>query len=297
MPFVNGEEKGTGFVPDTEDSRDKEYDHLAYGASPFDWNKGFDIEAETGIKLKANDQNGSLSCVGQGVSKYVFVMNYIETGTQTDLYAKSVYSQIAFPKGTSSIRDAFKLLKDYGINEEVDVPSYEKGKPPSEKFMAEKKWLNDELKSKAKTYKSKEYRAIMDKKNIDTVAQAIRDNYGVVMGFDGENNGTWHSTHPQTPSKRAWSHCIYGGKAKLIDGKKYVGFLNSWGEDVGEDGWQWFGEEWFKDGWTSNIWTMTDKPNTFRTKLLDKDGKPRYIPTKSFKFISYLLRRGYTISK
>jgi len=129
------------------------------------------------------------------------------------------------------------------------------------------------------------------------IRKAIRDNYGVVMGFDGENNGTWHSTHPQTPSKRAWSHCIYGGKAKLIDGKKYVGFLNSWGEDVGEDGWQWFGEEWFKDGWTSNIWTMTDKPNTFRTKLLDKDGKPRYIPTKSFKFISYLLRRGYTISK
>lgn len=301
MPVIYNTEKGTGFVPDTADSRDKEYDHVALGFSPFDWEKGFDIEEELGVKIETEDQNGSLSCVGQATAKYAYVLNSLELkpiyGSMqfAKLSAKSIYSQIHLPKGTAHIRDAFKLLKSYGANEENDVPSYENGKPPSEKFMQEDSWKTASKTKKAKNYQVSEYRMIVDKKDIDLVAQAIRDNHGVVMGFDGENNGTWHSEFPKPPKKAVWGHAIYGGKAKLINGKKYIGFKNSWG-DVGVDGWQWFGEEWFIGGYASNIWTLVDKANVQRVKLLDKDGKPRYISTKFAQVIRALTKkRGYKI--
>lgn len=37
----------------------------------------------------------------------------------------------------------------------------------------------------------------------------------------------------------------------MIKGKKYIGFINSWGKRTGNDGWQWIGEDYFQNG---NVW-------------------------------------------
>jgi hypothetical protein len=82
--------------------------------------------------------------------------------------------------------------------------------------------------------------------DIDSVATALRDMNGVVIGVDGANNGTWNSMYPNPPKdgQSQWHHWLFVGKAKMINGKKYIAVLNSWG-NVGDMGWQWLSEDYF----------------------------------------------------
>lgn len=291
---------GNGCVVDTSDERDFELDHLLGAGEPFDWEKGYDVEGELGITIPVKDQNGSYSCVGQAIASLAYVLNCAEVKASgiankvPEMSAKSVYSQITLGYGKgSSIRDAMSLLCDYGINTEEDVPSYKDGKPPKEDFFMGKLWMNSGLDDKAKMFKGKEFRTLRAKDNIDLMAQAIRDNYAVVLGVQGCNNGTWRDIFPQVGNKD-WGHAMLGGKAVMIGGKKYIGVLNSWGLKTGGQGWQWLGEEWFKDDYVFNPWFYIDAPTQWYVKLLDRKGKPRTLPSYMIKAIQYLIsKRGY----
>ena len=184
------------------------------------------------------DQNGSSSCVGQGTASLAYVVNAFELlpiyGTQTkekieELSAKSVYSLITLGYGRgASLRDGVKLMCDRGINTEKEVSSYEEGKAPSEMFMIYNTWTTPNLFKTAQNFAGKEFRTLKAKDNIDTMAMAIRDNKAVILGIRGCNNGTWHSTFPQKGNSD-WGHCMLAGKAKVINGKKYIGCLNKIG--------------------------------------------------------------------
>ncbi len=77
------------------------------------------------------------------------------------------------------------------------------------------------------------------------------------MGVGGQNNGSWLSPFPLPPTKISWRHFLYGGKAKLIDGKKHIGFANSWGKSIGDNGWQWISEDYFNvPNAIFSIWTL-----------------------------------------
>jgi hypothetical protein len=78
----------------------------------------------------------------------------------------------------------------------------------------------------------------------DEIAKAVRDNYAVIMTFGASDNGTMRSRCPVPSAKETWAHFILIGKANLYNGVKGFEVLNSWGEDVGEKGWQIFKEEW-----------------------------------------------------
>jgi hypothetical protein len=95
--------------------------------------------------------------------------------------------------------------------------------------------------------------------NIDAIAQAMENNKGCIIGITGKNNGTWSSKFPLPPisvDNSCWNHWVYVGKAKMINGKKYIGFLNSWGESTGEKGWQWITEDYVKNPFIWSTWTM-----------------------------------------
>jgi len=293
-----------GCIPDTEDLRDYEGDHLLAASQPFDWKNGYDVEQELGFKLPVKDQNGSYSCVGQGASSLAYIINAFELlpvyGSMTkekmdELSAKSVYSQISLGLGKgATLRDAVKLLCDYGINTEKEVPTLEDGKPPKEDWVFDKSWMSPKLNQTAKNLQGKEFRTLRAKDSIESMAQCIRDNKAVIIGVRGSNNGTWRSVFPQV-GEQEWGHCLLAGGAKVIKGKRYIKVLNSWGENTGENGWQYLGEEWFKDGYMFNPWFYTDKTNSVLIKLLDRNGKPRNLPTYMFKAINYLIKlRGYT---
>lgn len=258
----------TGAIPDKYDARDLHWGHeIGMMGEPFDWEKGFDIEAEVAdaigdadFRLPVNDQNGSSSCGGQASSKKGEVISALHNKTFKRKSAKFPYAQVFVAPGGSRGRDLCGIAARQGFGDETDTLSYENGKPPTEPFMQRKSDITAEAIKNAGADKAFAYADVS--MNIDAVARAIRDTKGVILGIYGTNNLTWRSKFPLPAKDSAlyddvWAHWVYAGKAKMINGKKYIGFINSWNDKCGDKGWQWVTEDYFKARWgLFNIWTM-----------------------------------------
>lgn len=248
---------GTGAIKDTPDERDYKWaDHAKLaGVAQFDWEKGYDVEEDTGIKITVKNQNGSSSCGGQAWAYYGQVLD----PEHVEKSAKFIYANTNAPGGGSAARTNSDFVCKKGWGDESLTPSYMGTNlkiPPSEAFMTYKEDITSEAYEKAILDKGLSY--AYAKINIDEIAQAIANNKGCIIGISGQNNGTWRTKFPQKPAiidNTSWSHWVYCGKAKMIDGKKYIGFINSWGEDVGDEGWQWISEDYINMKYA--IWCAT----------------------------------------
>jgi len=243
---------GTGAIPDAPDNRDYQYANVAMAFPPFDWSMGYDIEQVIGKKLTIKDQNGSSSCGGQAWSYYGQALDI----DNEEKSAKFIYSQTFVGKGGSAGRTNCDLVIKKGWGDENLTPSYINGMPQGEDFYERPQDITLEAFAHALNDKGLSY--AMVNLNIDEVAQAISNNKGCVIGIYGTNNGTWRTKFPLPPVKinsDCWAHWLYCGKALMINGKKYIGFANSWGNSVGEYGWQYISEDYFKGGVWS-CWTM-----------------------------------------
>jgi hypothetical protein len=241
---------GTGAIVDRYDLRD--YRYIARGA--FDWAKGYDIENEIGAKLVVKDQNGSGSCGGQAWSYYGEVLETIATGTYEPRSARWVYAPVAVPGGGSAGRDLCAFVIKNGWALEKDAISYDNGKPPREEFMKIVPVLDSAGKEVAEVSRALSYLNVST--DMESIANAIADNHGVCIGIRGEDNGTWRTAFPKPPKNPTWAHWVYCAKVKTIKGKKYIGFINSWGESTGANGWQWIGEEYFTKDNIFSAWTL-----------------------------------------
>lgn len=261
---------GTGALESGYDIRDYWYE--PQDGAGFDWKEGYDVEKKLGIKIITKDQNGSSSCGGQAWGYYGEVLERVATGTYEPRSAKWIYAHTRSADGAGSngrVNSSF-CVKEGWVSERL-VPSYNKGKPPRESFFSVKPIRTPEIKAEAESNKGLSFLGVTP--NIEIVAQAVRDNYGCVLVVNGEDNGTWKNVYPLPPTVKEWGHFLYAGKVTLMGGKKYIGVKNSWGDDTGEDGWQWLGEEWFvnpklgvREGWTMQ-WDYTPD----RSKLLMKE--------------------------
>lgn len=268
---------GKGAVPDFIFPWDVKWEDVAVarGSAPFDWVLGVDIEQQLAFllnnpifKLPVKDQDGSGSCGGQAWSQYSGVLEAFFDKTFEERSAKYIYSQTFVPPGGGSTgRDNTNICVNQGVARETLTPSYDNGQPPGEAFMTRPQDITPEAKTDAATARELTG-GFVNANEIDSVAQAIRDNHGCVLGVRGSNNGTWLSQFPKPPSaddtSLHWGHWIYAGKAKMIDGKKFIGIINSWGLAAGDKGWQWLGEEYFTGDNLFNVWTMIfgQKPPT-----------------------------------
>lgn len=242
---------GHGAIVDTPDPRDFKYEGIAKSSAPFDWNTGYDVELDGKITIK--DQGGSFSCGGQAWSYFMGVLK----GDSRS--AKFIYAQTAVPGGGSSGRSNSDLVVNQGDCQESILSSYEGGLPPSEAYISNGSDIGAKAKADALTDEAFSYGN--PSINIDSLTQALRDNKGCIIGVYGQNNGTWTSAFPQPPLSNDWAHWLYIGKAKLINGKKYLGACNSWGDKVGEAGWQWLGEEYIPHLFSA--WTLYCKATDF----------------------------------
>ena len=269
---------GKGLVPDTKDERDLKFEDVL-GAGPVmtdaEWKQGFDIEKELKIKIPFKNQQTSLSCVGNGFSYQAGVINAKEVGHYDEVSAKGIYSQIFLPGGGAQLRDAAKLLVNWGALLEAQLKSYRDDGTTDEKFMEDLTWVTPELIKLAKVLQAKEYRTITGQ-GIDYFARAIKDNLGCVGGVAGANNGTWNTSEPKPPVSAAaikWYHCLYFGKFGIDEKGKYIATPNSWGtrneaDKLHPDDWQKLREDYFKNNnkFIINPWTLLDKPNTNPSK-------------------------------
>lgn len=266
-----------GAIPSIKDSRDYIYDNVGKSSTPFDWNIGFDIEEKLGTKIKVKSQGTSSSCGGQAFSYYTQILELINSKTFEERSAKFLYSQVALPGGGSRGRDICKIIYDQGSAREAFCPSYYTDDTPlSETDMIDTSTINDVIRQDAKSAQSITYKNIVNI-TIDNIASALRDNNGVVIGVSGENTGTWLTTFPSPPKTAEWGHWLFVGKAKLINGKKYIGVLNSWGDKIGGGGWQWINEDYFNtiasnyiaiwEAWTLVLKEVDEKRNLLLTLI------------------------------
>jgi hypothetical protein len=255
----------SGAIADSKDKKD--YNFEALGTKPMtkeDWEKGYDIEKVLGYKIPIKNQFNSYSCVGQAYAYYLAVWRSLINKRHREVSAKSIYSLISlgFNQG-AYLRDGAKSITKIGAMWENLLNSYKRDGTTDEAWMTDKSWLNDDIKEIMTLLKSTEYWRVSNF-TIDGFAKAIRDGYGMVSGITGTNNGTWMTEYPKpplntTPQNKLWGHALYFGKFRIKNGKKEVGVLNSWGEDCGDKGWQWLGEEWFTENgdWVFTPWMIT----------------------------------------
>lgn len=221
-------------------------DHIAeevLGAKPFSWEKGYNIEDEVG-KLKVEHQGRSLSCVGNAISKYVEVFM-----KNSDRSARDIYSRIFLKEygGGAFIRAGMKQATKIGVCKEALMPSYDAGNPPSEEFMRRLE-ENPATIADALTAKAESYAVIQHHSNMDTIADILSRSRGVVTGVKLSREG-WRNSpfvRPPKEGEKTYGHAIYLGKAKLISGKKYIKFLNSYGDKWGDKGWGYLDRDYFR---------------------------------------------------
>lgn len=242
---------GTGAKKSPKDKRDFKWEKLGFASQPFDWSVGF----ETIKPLKVKDQNGSSSCGGQAGSYYGEILNAKSDGTQEERSAKFLYAPVAVSSGGSYGRDIMDRAVKFGFGLESLTPSYDNGNPPTEAFISKKEDITPEAYTQAVKERALSYVRITDTYNIETIAQAIRDNNGAMIGIRGENNGTWFSKFPSPPHNFTWQHWLFACGAVMISGVKFIKVINSWGDKVGDNGYQYISEAFFTSGNCFEAWT------------------------------------------
>lgn len=245
------------------DERDFIFEEIC-GSVDIDWEHPFVVP----FSLKVESQGSSSSCVGHAISKYLEVLEQIENKHFIDLSPRFIYSQICLPNGGAYIRDGIKLTVNSGCALESDVPSY----PATEVLMRDSSAITDQIRSSAKTYKSKSYVTISHNNDIDIVAQVIKQGYGAVTGVYGDDAG-WSGVNgfvcPPKSSITAWGHAIMLVGYGLIKKKKYIKFINSWGRwGYKKSGFGLLGEDYFASGNVFDLWTLIDQPNPITTNML-----------------------------
>ena len=224
---------GTGAIRSSVDKRDFDFHEIAGAVAPFDWDKGYDVEKELGIKLVIKNQGESSSCGGQAWAYYGEVLSTLFDKSYDQKSAKFIYAQtFVFPSGGSAGRDNCKIVKEQGWANEAVLSSYDNGEPPTEAFMERINDITDITRANAKKDKAISYATVST--DIESVAEAIQNNHGCIIGIQGQNNGTWRSVYPATTNLSSggiWAHWLYAGKCKKIGDVRYIGVCNSWGEE------------------------------------------------------------------
>jgi hypothetical protein len=275
MEFYEQPDFNPGAMLDRFDPRDFQWDEFASSYPPFNWEEGFEIEEKLqkiihntdgsmSFRVPIKNQASSFSCGGQSKSYYGEILEALATGTFEERSAKFIYAQTFIPGQGSSMRDNANLVVKQGWAKEALVPSYQNGLPPSEMFMQRSQDISDFARLDAKRARALSY--VYVQPDIDLVAQAMAANNGMEMLITGSNNGTWGSPTPKLPGTEAtWRHFMYGGKAYLKNGKKTIEALQSWGKNVGKDGWQEFDETWFTHGAILAVITHLFNPEPMET--------------------------------
>jgi len=225
----------------------------AQAGIPFDWSRGFDVE--NGFTIPRKNQGQSFSCGAQALSYFLTVQNYLK-GIQKEVSAKSIYANIAYPGGGTTSNSIETWGGAHGGNLELDVPSYQNGQPPSERFMTDKSWITSELIKDAMTRAG--FLPVSVPIDMESIAQATRDNNGCIMEISGQNNGTWLSPYPLPPKNKSnlWNHFMFPKGARTVNGVKEFNALNSWGEEVGFNGVQCFNQDYIDSGFILDVFTF-----------------------------------------
>lgn len=233
------------------------------GKEPFDWVKGFDLSRT--VPFTINDQGASLSCTGQAWSKYIAILNFIETKKYTDFSARFIYARTWIPpEGGAWLFSGGDLVTLAGIPTEGTTPSYRSARVPLNETEMRVRDDRPETLKEALAYRTKAPAYVNG--NIEEMARAIRDQSGMIFGFVGTNEGMVTGgtgvVRPPAAGEVKWGHAVLAVGAGMINGKKYIKWINSWSEKWGQFGFGYIGEDYIATGHTFDGLTLIDLPNS-----------------------------------
>ena len=183
--------------------RHKTRNFAGQGSSPFDWTKPLIRNYTQPIK----NQFGASMCGGELLSQFMQIYRVLALGLPfQELSEISIYSKKYVTGGGMYLTDLANCARFEGATAFAKVPT------PANCTEQQAESTNWETPALLQDCLAK---ALVDIQsvniNIDSIAQAIRDNYAVGFLIGGTNNNQWSSAYPVPPlvgSQPQWYHFL-----------------------------------------------------------------------------------------
>ncbi len=218
---------------------------IAGAFSPAVW---IEKDPHTGfVTYPKRNQGVQSSCVTYVLAKQIAIDELQEHGVWREFSPRSIYPYVAQKGGGSNSVDASNLVAKLGMTLEFLLPTDHLTEAEATKDTG---YVGD-AKQVALIYKPQQiFQSASDFETIASILYAHQQQgikKGVAVTIVGTNNGTWLTMYPTPPIKGSsqvlWAHRILVTDFGLIGGKKYLSFDNSWGENPGNKGQQFLGED------------------------------------------------------
>ena len=191
-------------------------------------------------RFPIGDQNKSGSCVAWTIAKLFGVESFLESGYFRFNSARDIYSQRPNQGPGMYIRDGMKIGVNKGVTLEALMPSLRQ----SETQMSQRTDARIDCEQIALIYKMKNFLSVSSQ--FDSQAGVIEfTKKALAIGVKGSNQGWTVSdgfVRPPKLGEHVWHHALAAVDFGLINGKKYIVVDNSWGEDFGNRGQAYLGE-------------------------------------------------------
>lgn len=225
---------------------------VAMDSAPYDWTQA--LVRNYNPPIKNQDQAGK--CGGALYSEAKQIFDTLVLGKPfVELSMNSFYSQGYAPGGGMTIQGMSDGASFKGITTTLDVPDTV---PCTEAQAESTAWQNTQTLADCAMRSGMQMKSVPI--DIDSMAQAIRDHYILGMCLGGTNNGTWLSSRPKPPvagSQPQWGHFMeYCPSIPAMVTEKLLPAYQSWGESVGDNGIQSFGEDYVNSGFIYDCFTF-----------------------------------------
>jgi hypothetical protein len=241
--------KYIGALTDTPDERDYQSREIGCYA-PVEW-----IEKKEFRQFPNKDQDGSLSCVAQAISKILGIENYLEEGRYLNLSARDIYVRRTNDGGGMYFREAMQIGKENGATLEALIPS---------ESMSEAQMNNIEDRTPytevvGRLGRGGNYVSV-PVNSIDEIASIIATGKSVLLGFRFDYD-EWDLEVPviKAGSKLSCGHGVAGVDWTLRKGVKAIVIDESWGfKNIKQ---RIITEDWFTSGRCVACWYFEDLSN------------------------------------
>jgi hypothetical protein len=241
--------KYNGAINDPVDERDYQSKEIGFYA-PVEW-----IEKKEFRQFQNKDQDGSLSCVAQAVSKILGIENYLEEGRYLELSARDIYVRRSnAPAGGMIYREAMKIGNESGATLEALIPSESKSEVQMNDITDRTPYTD----IVGRLGRGGAYISI-NINSIDEIASIIATGKAVLLGFRFDYN-EWDLEVPviKAGSQLSCGHGVAGVDFTLYNGKKAIVIDESWGfKNIKQ---RIITEEWF-NGRCVSAWYYESLPN------------------------------------
>jgi hypothetical protein len=228
--------------------------YVGMGTLPYDWTKPL----TTGYTQPIKNQDQAGKCGGEMIAQMIQMYRTLVLGKPfQELSADSFYSQGYAIGGGMTMQAVSDGVAYKGITTTANVPD---PLPCSELQARDTSWRTAPMIQDCLMRAGLQIVSVS--RNIDLMAQALRDNKQLGMMIGGQNNGSWLSSRPIPPVSNygLWMHYMaFSPDISAMTTEKLLTAYQSWGINVGRNGMQDFGENYISSGYIYDAFTLTKK--------------------------------------